>query len=188
MEKGTFQEKVKKIVSQRNIFALAVIALSLAVFQMSLLLKNKEERIVVIPTVGNSFWIEKGRVSKEYLKEMGIFLSNLLLTRTPADVLWRNEQILSHVHPSRYTLLKNSLMEEKKEMLQKGSSFLFEIQKSYPREKNLQFILEGIQKIYIEKPGKGAPLVQSKKLRYILSFCCEQGRLFLINIQQEEIQ
>ena len=187
MEIKTFQQKIKTLVSQRNVLVLCVIALSVAVVTLSSALQSREERVIVIPTTGPSFWLEKSRTSKEYLRTIGVFLSDLLLTRTPKDITWKNEQILGHVHPSSFGVLKKALFEEKETMIQSQSTFLFEPTRSYSLEKPLQFIIEGLQKTYMEKMGKSAPLVQSQKLKYTLSFRCEEGRLYLTTITQEKL-
>ncbi len=187
METRTFQAKLKALISQRNVLALGVIALSLAVIQLSFAVRNKEERVVVIPTTGPSFWVEKSRASQQYLQVIGVFLSDLLLTRTPADISWKNDQVLGHAHPRFYNALKKALSEEKETLLQAQSSFVFETTRSYPLENSLQFVVEGNQKTYVAKTGGGGSLVQSQKIKYILSFCCEEGRLYLNHISQEKI-
>ena len=187
METRTFQDKLKALIFQRNVLALCVIALSIAVIKLSFAVQSKEERVVIIPTTGPSFWVEKSRTSKEYLSVIGVFLSDLLLTRTPADIAWKNEQVLCHAHPSFYSHLKKALTEEKEKVVQTQSTFLFETARSYPIGKNLQFVIEGVQKTYIEKTGKNGPLIQSQKIKYILSFQCEEGRLYLNNISQEKV-
>lgn len=187
METRIFQDKLKALISQRNVLALCVIALSIAVITLSIAVQSKEERVVIIPTTGPSFWVEKSRTSREYLHVIGTFLCDLLLTRTPADITWKNEQVLCHAHPSFYGPLKKVLLEEKEKMIQTQSTFLFETTRSYSYDQKLQFVIEGIQRTYIEKTGKSAPLIQAKKIKYILSFRCEEGRLYLNHISQEQV-
>ena len=187
METKTFQDKLKALISQRNILVLCVVALSIVAVKLSFCLQDKEERVVIIPTTGPSFWVEKSRTSKEYVNVIGTFLSDLLLTRTPKDIIWKNEQVLCHAHPSFYSQLKKALSVEKEKMVEAQSTFLFEAIRSYPIEKKLQFVIEGVQKTYIEKTGKGAPLIQSQKIKYTLSFRCEEGRLYLNSISQENL-
>jgi len=157
------------------------------VIKLSFVLQSKEQRVIIIPTTGPSFWVEKSRTSKEYLSVIETFLSDLLLTRTPADIAWKNEQILGHTHPSSYSRLKKALSEEKEKIIQNQSTFLFEPLRSYSSDKNLTFTIEGLQKIYIEKPGSKENLLQSQKLKYTLAFRCEEGRLYLTTITQEKL-
>jgi len=186
METKTFQAKLKTLLSQRNTLAICMLALSLAVIKLSFAIQNKEQRVIIIPTTGPSFWVEKSRTSKEYLNVMGTYLSDLLLTRTPSDIAWKNEQILCHAHPSSYSRLKKALAEEKEKVAQNPSTFLFEPIRSYSSDKNHTFIIEGTQKTYIEKPGSKENLLQSQKLKYTLSFRCEEGRLYLTTVTQEK--
>jgi len=187
METKRFQAKLRQLLSQRNCLAICVIALSAALFKMSAALQKQEERVVIIPTTGPSFWVEKSRTSNEYLSVMGTFLSDLLLTRSPLDSGWKNEQILSHAYPTVYTSLKKSLSEERELILKNQSSFLFERGRSYVNERQLQFVVEGAQRTYIEKPESRAALVQVEPLKYTLSFCCEEGRLYLTHIAQDKL-
>ncbi|MBF5060078.1 TraE/TraK family type IV conjugative transfer system protein [Candidatus Neptunochlamydia vexilliferae] len=187
METKTFQKKLKTLASQRNVLALCIIALSLAVIKLSFAIQNKEERVVIIPTTGPSFWVEKSRTSKEYLNVIGTYLSDLLLTRTPSDISWKNQQILCHAHPSAYVTLKKALLKEKETLTQDQATFVFKPIRSYASDRNLTFVIEGIQKTYIEKPESKETLLHSQKLKYTLSFRCEEGRLYLTTVTQEKL-
>lgn len=186
MEKKTFQNKLSFLLSQRNALALCVLALSIAVVMLSVSMQNKEERVVVIPTTGPSFWVEKSRTSEEYLRVIGVFLTDLLLTRTPGDVTWKNDQVLGHAHPQFYSQLKKALNQEKEKIVQNQSTLFFEATHFFLRHP-LECVVEGKQKVFIETAGKNACLVHTKNLRYILSFRQEEGRLYLTNLRREEL-
>lgn len=106
MDNSILKKGTEKLVAQRNCFLFFSAALSIAVILLSVLLFFKNERIVVVPTTGSSFWIEDERVSSGYLEKMGLFLSDLLLNRTPSDVEKKNQIILEYVHP---TFIKRSV-------------------------------------------------------------------------------
>ena len=109
MDNGILETNIKKLVSLKNCFFLFSCILSLAVVLLTILLFSKRERVVIVPTVGSSYWIEEGNVSSSYIEKMGLFLSDLLLNRTPSDVEKKNQIILEYVHPSFYHEIKKSL-------------------------------------------------------------------------------
>ena len=93
METQFFLKKVKRVISQRNLLLCLVIFLSISLWKVSSAFHSKEERIVIIPPVGEEFWIGKNSISLEYLKRMGVFLSAFLVDRSALDINWKNEKI-----------------------------------------------------------------------------------------------
>ncbi len=187
MEHNTFQSNIAKIAGQRNTFLLFSLLLSCAVILLASLLCLKKERIVILPTGGSSFWIEDARASGSYIEKMGIFLSDLLLNRSPADVEKRNTLILQHVHPKAYHEIKKILLREQESILRGCQSFYFILEKSEAHEKECAFIAEGEFLTIIGKQGKESSLFQKNKQRYTLRFSCEQGKLLLTSLTKEEV-
>jgi len=183
MERGFFQEKLKKLVKQRNALLVPLVAMSLSVIFLSSALKNKEERIVIVPTGGTSFWVEKNRCCSEYLKNFGLYLSGFLFSKEKASASLKNKELLSHVHPYQKHLFKKILEEEMIRIEKEGISFSFEIEKYFSNEKPLSFTCEGIQKTYLPK-GDGSSSTE-EKTRYTLSFQMEGGKIFLTHVQKE---
>lgn len=180
-----FQRKLEDLLGQRNVYSLVLVALSAALIAQSVALYRSEQRLVIVPTTGPSFWIEETNVSEQYLKDFGNYMSHLLLTRTPKDVSQKNDIILKHVHPSSLNSIQMALVEEQKEITKNKSSFLFESQIAQAIEKKLQFKIQGIQKTYLDRGSRAATLLEKKKKKYVLSFICEGGRLYLKAIKQE---
>ncbi|HSX38487.1 MAG TPA: type IV conjugative transfer system protein TraE [Chlamydiales bacterium] len=187
MDSTILQKNINKISRQRNSFILFSIILSVSVLFLSLLLFTKRERIVVIPTNGASFWIEEGKVSSGYIEKMGLFLSDLLLNRSPADVEKRNSIILQHVHPSSYHDIRKLLLLEQASILKSDQSFYFHIHKNFSDVNQSDFVIEGECFAVVGKEGKETSIIQKNKKKYTLRFSCENGRLWLVSVKKEEI-
>lgn len=183
MEKDFFQTKLKKLVQQRNTLLVPLVALSFAVIFLSSALKGKEERVVIVPTAGVSFWVEKSHCSPEYLRSFGLYLSNLLFSKDKNSAPFKNNELLSHIHPQQKQHFQRVLEEELMRMEKEGLSFAFEIESAEVHEKKQLFSCTGTQKTYFPK-GDGASS-QLERIRYTLSFHMEGGKLFLTHFQKD---
>lgn len=183
MEKDFFQDKLKKLVQQRNTLLVPLVALSFAVIFLSSALKGKEERVVIVPTTGVPFWIEKACCSPEYLRSFGLYLSNLLFSKDKNSAPFKNNELLSHIHPQQKHHFQRVLEEEMMRMEKEDLSFAFEIESVEIQEKKQLFSCIGTQKTYLPK-GDGASS-EIKKVRYTLSFHMEGGKLFLTHFQKD---
>ena len=186
MDQNVSKHHVNKLVGQRNYFLFFSGVLSIAVVLLSCLLLFKKERIVIVPTSGMSYWIEEGKVSSGYVEKMGLFLSDLLLNRSPADVEKRNEIILQHVHPSAFHEMRKLLQQEQKSILQGDQAFFFRSEKSFIDMKSLSFVIEGGSYAAIGKEGKDPSFTQQHRKKYTLRFTCENGKLYLTSLKKEE--
>ena len=77
----------------------------------ALFLKN-ERTILVPPHITKTLWVEGGTVSKEYLEEMGLYISKLLLDLSPTGFSYNHETLLKYAAPEAYGALKKQLMED----------------------------------------------------------------------------
>jgi len=62
--------------------------------------------VVVPPSINKSFWVERDRVSSEYLEQMGSFIAWLILDVTPSSVDWKREILLGYVLPDQHGAMK----------------------------------------------------------------------------------
>ncbi len=182
MDTSFLKQNLKKIVGQRNIFLVFSLVLSLCVVLLSCLLLGKKERIVILPTSGGTFWVEGEKVSQGYAEKMGIFLSDMLLNRSPADVDRRNEILLEHVDPSSFHELRKLLLLERDGIVKADQSFFFQPQMSFAS--NDSFVIEGESFLLVGKEGKA---MQKGRKKYTLRFSCKNGRLFLKSISKEDV-
>lgn len=187
MDVKNLSSSIKKLVVQRNIFLLFSMILSCAVVLLTVLQFFKNERIVIIPTAGSSFWVEKSKVSSSYLDSMGVFLSDLLLNRSPADAEWKNKAILEHVHPAFYHEIRKQLLQDKKRILEQEQTFVFRAQTSSSNMANYTFVLEGEFLVFIGRQGDKPVCAQAEKRKYTLGFQCQNGKLLLVSLKKEVI-
>ena len=186
MDSMVFKQNMSKLLGQRNSFLFLATILCITTALLSTLLFFKKERVVIVPTNGASFWIEDGRASNLYVEKMGIFLSDLLLNRSPADVVKRNQIILEHVHPSSYHEIRRQLQQEQSNILKSGQSFFFRSDRAYVDAKNA-FVVEGEFFVLVGKDGQAPYCSQKDRKKYTLRFHCENGKLLLTSLNKEEV-
>jgi len=187
MDRATLDSKNQKVVTQRNIFLFFSIILSIAIVLLSCLLFLKKERIVVIPTVGPTLWIEEAKSSDTYLEKFGSYMADLLLTRTPADVDRKNKIILEYVHPSFYHEAKKQLYQDRETIIKSDQSLLFRPARSYIDPLNQTYILEGDLLVFIGKTGEKPSCAQTERKRFTFVFRCQGGKLLLKSLKRENL-
>jgi type IV conjugative transfer system protein TraE len=187
MDQNQLKSHLAKLVGQRNVFLFFSAILSFAVILLTILLFSKKERIVIEPTNGApSYWIEEGRASSGYVEKMGLFLSDLILNRSPADVETRNQIILRHVHPSAYHEMRKLLLQEQETILKGDQSYFFQTGKNYVDMEKNAFVIEGEFFIMVGKNGKAPAYTHQAPNKYTLRFSSENGKLLLTSLKKEE--
>ncbi len=187
MDRQTKQENTARLAGRKNAFLFFSVLLSVVVLLQALLLFTKKERVVVVPTSGPSYWIEDQRASSAYLEKMGIFLSDLLLNRSSADVGERNRILLQYVHPASYSEFKRQLAEEEAAILKGGQAFFFRTLNSSVDPAKSSFLIRGESDVWVEKEGAGSFAIQKQEKQYTLRFKCEHGKLMLESLKQEAV-
>lgn len=107
------QQDMAKFLQQRNVitFICAVQTVSMAILIIALALKS--ERTILMPIENRKpMHFQGNQVSKEYLEELGLYFSKLLLDITPSSFPHNHEQILKYVAPEAYGELKKQLMRD----------------------------------------------------------------------------
>jgi type IV conjugative transfer system protein TraE len=186
MDQTVLKKNLNKISGQRNGFLFFSIILSIVVLILSLLLFTKKERIVIVPTSGTSFWIEEGKASSGYIEKMGLFLSDLLLNRSPVDVEKRNGIILQYVHPASYHEIRKHLLQEQESLLKGDQSYYFHAEKNYADAEQNAFTLVGDFVVVTGKEGRSSSVSQTGRKKFTLKFACESGKLLLKSLKKEE--
>lgn len=187
MDIASLKINLHKILAQRNIFMFFSVLLTGAVILLSCLLLTRKERIIILPTVGPSLWVEESSVSDTYLEKLGTYLGDLLLTRTPSDVDRKNHMILEHVHPSFYHEAKRQLFLEKETIISADQTLLFRPARTFIDPVKQAYILEGELLVFIGKIGDSPSCAQSEKKRFTLQFNCERSKLSLTSLKQESL-
>lgn len=187
MDIAILKVNLHKVMAQRNVFLFFSVLLTVAVILLSCLLFMKKERIVIIPTVGPSLWIEEAQVSDIYLEKMGSYLADLLLTRTPSDVERKNRTLLEYVHPSFYQEVRKQLSQEKNKIITSNQTLLFRPIRSFLDAGRYIYTIEGELLIFVGKMGDSPSVAQSSKKRFIFEFQCVRGKLLLKSLKQEDL-
>ncbi|MDN3505449.1 MAG: TraE/TraK family type IV conjugative transfer system protein [Rhabdochlamydiaceae bacterium] len=177
----------KRVVHQRNIFFLFSSILLVVVCIETVMLSARKEKIVIVPTNGHSYWINGDNVSDSYIDGMGTFLTDLLLNKSPADVSWKMQKILQHVHPNYYHKVKKKLSEEKELINKQGQSYVFRPTRSHIDRTNKLFFIEGTSFLYIGQEGKMSSCAHQRNVEIVLKFESQNGHLLLTSLKQKEL-
>lgn len=151
---------------QRNAFLAISFCLAVSLIAISFFLFFKQERIVVVPqNLEKAIWVQGSRVSPSYLEQQALFLSQLLLNKTPQTVKEQNLQLLRFASPEFFGDLKEKLEQEQKKILEQGSSFVFFLKSSEVFPEKMQVNLTGERQVYL-----GGQMVSRSQETCILSF------------------
>lgn len=113
MDAQFLQQNVIKLLSQRKKLLGLTGLLLLSNFLLVISLICKKERIILVPPhIHKTLWIEGDTVSKEYLEEMGAYLSKLLLDISPMSFPYNHETLLKYATPEAYGNLKQQLLKD----------------------------------------------------------------------------
>ncbi|MBP6951570.1 MAG: type IV conjugative transfer system protein TraE [Alphaproteobacteria bacterium] len=113
MKAEFLHHNILKLISQRNAWIGISTLMAMSTVLLSTALFIKSERIILVPPhITKTLWVEGGTVSKEYLEEMGIYVSKLLLDLSPTSFAYNHETLLKYATPESYGALKKQLMDD----------------------------------------------------------------------------
>lgn len=187
MDTTSFNHKISKVKAERRLFLTLSFILAISLILLTLLLCFKKERIVILPSQGPSLWVEEGRVSETYLEQVGAYLSDLFLTRTPSDVDYKNKILLQHVDPSFYHELNKMLFQEKEEITASSKTLLFTTSRAWVDVTCSSYTIEGELTTFIRQAGRDLKVAETSHKRFTFIFSCQRGRLLLKTLQQEQL-
>jgi len=126
MNPAVLHQQTKSLFIQRN--CLFVIASLLLVSNFCLAvttLMHKEKTILVPATLSKDVAINGDHFSLEYLEEMTLFFSDLLLDLTPDNIAYKSAVALKYIHPSHYHELKEYFKTEEERFKKYGLTTKF---------------------------------------------------------------
>lgn len=183
MKLSTLTQHLHTVLKQRNMLFPIVLLLGVSQVLLIFLLFWKDYRTIFVPPVlDKPFSIQGSSYSASYYEQMGIFLANLLLTKTAATASQQHEVLFKYVEPELLGVFKRDLMEEV-EMLQKDSAgYVF-----YPTETRVNLgthsvLLKGERHTFV-----GAHRVDVSKEAYRLTFIQRGHLLYLRYFQKETV-
>lgn len=175
-----FKLSLDSLKKQKHWLALGCLCLTVTNFIQSVLLFQHSERVVIVPPdIPKTFWIEKNKVSSEYLEAMSIFVVNLLLDVSPSNIEFSQQQLLKYISPGFYTQMKERLHEESERIKREGITTYFKIQKLKVKE-NMEVNIEGILTSFV-----GGDKVNEEKQNYKIGWDFEGGRISLLRFERE---
>lgn len=173
---------LRSLTIQRNICLSMVFILLLISLVVSFLLLTKSERVIVIPAVvEKEFWVEGSFVSPSYLEQMGCFVGDLLLTRSPASADMQLTILMRQVDPVFSPILTNKLIEELAKLKKDNASYVFFRTRVIVDPQHQRVTLSGDRQLLL-----GEKVLSTSHESYRLSFNNFGGRLLLTSIERVE--
>ncbi len=173
---------IRSLTVQRNISLAIVFFVLLLALILSALLFRKTERVIVIPaTLEKEFWVEGLAVSPTYLEQMGCFVGDLLLTRSPASADMQLTILMRQVDPAFASILSSKLASELDKLKKDNASYVFFRTKVIVSPQNNSVILEGDRTLLL-----GDKALSTVRESYRLGFTNFGGRLLLASIERGE--
>lgn len=175
MNSEFYKENIGLLKFQRNVFLSLCLFLAVTSSILSIFLFQKSDRVVIVPpVVEKSFWIDANQVSATYLEQFGLFLGQLILTKSPQTSKPQRETVMKHTSPEYAGVLNKKLLEEEQMLFTQNASYVFFPVDIIVDYENLQVNLIGERTTYVS--GKA---VSTVKEGYRIGFNSKGARLLL---------
>lgn len=115
MDNNHYVARVAQAVDlKRMVIALLMSSLALnALFGWGLVqlatAQNLNVKVSVPPTLEKSFWVTRDQASQEWIEQMGLFVTQLMLNVTPASVQYQGRMVLDMVSPQAHGAIKKQI-------------------------------------------------------------------------------
>lgn len=175
------ENTLRGLTVQRNVFITIIFILLTANLLLGILVFKKTERIIVLPAViEKAFWVEGGGgVSASYLEQMGSFVGDLLLTRSPSSADMQLNILMRQTAPGFAPLLSSRLESELLKLKKDNASYVFFKTKMTVDPQKLSVLLEGDRVLFL-----GDKVLSTLHEKYTLTFLNFGGRLLLTSIER----
>lgn len=182
MKKEIFEKSLDRAILERNLLIITTICLSFSICILGGFLFMKSNRVVVVPPiVEKSFWIDGNHVSPSYIEQFGVFIADLLLTKSMQSFSTKRNIVLRHTDPIFTDQLRKKLYEEEALLKKQNASYVFHPKSVKVNPDEMSFIIGGERLIYINGNA-----TSNKKENYKLQFSSSGGRLLLSSITFKE--
>jgi len=112
MRLSKFLEKWENCLRENTFLKIAIFLLALALI-VNGQLKRPVRVIVVPPEVKKSFWVEKNKVSPEYLEQLAIFLVTFNANYSPSSIDYNIKTLRQYITPKAYAKIEQDLLVQK---------------------------------------------------------------------------
>lgn len=176
MNVQTLTKNLATAKKQRNLAIFGCLVFAGASVATSMVALAKKDRIITVPTTVDSYVIEKGRVSDNYLISMTRDVSNLFLNRHPYDSDYFETNVLRIVHPSTHEKIKGVLSKD-----EENNQYLSGIRNWLPqniciiRDKNISEVSGTIQ-TYVN-----GTMVAERNIKQFFKWQLDGTRLWLVS-------
>lgn len=133
---------------------------------------------LIPPTINKTFWVEDERVSPEYLQQMGQYLIQLALNRSPANAETQIKQLLQYVAPSSYGELEKQLLAEVSRQKEDRVSTIYYANNVSVSQDRQAVLFEGTLNTWIADK-----LIKQELKRYIIKFGYA-GKVYIQEIKE----
>lgn len=175
-----FQENILDLRIQRN--GLAILASLLLVNNLILsgaVFYKRERTILVPPRISKPFWVQGNVVSKEYLTEMGAYISKLFLDLSPSSIPYNHSLLLTYATPEAYGALKKQLIKEADEYTKLQLSTHFKPSEITPNPETLNVTIKGTMSSYV-----GGKHIRDSQETVVIRFTQRDAGLLLESVLQ----
>lgn len=183
-----FKNRLDKYIYENISFRIITVVLSIMIMYLVYVIisRTDSQKVVFMPPkiVNQEFWIAGNQVSKQYLHEMGQFVSFNLLNITRENANNNIENILTLVDPNFYQQLKTNLLMQTDYITANSISRTFFVSSIDADTKGLIKVHGVIKDIISDK------VVRSENIILSINYMIEHGRFFIngINIENPNQQ
>lgn len=182
MKKDFLEKTTQYLQFQRNIFAALSILLAASLVCLSVFLFFKSERIIIVPPViEKEFWVEGDKIAPTYLEQYGLFLAQLLLSKSAHSASNQRAILLRHTDPRFSEMLNQKLLEEEHLLQKQNSAYTFFPHTIQVNSKTNEVVIEGDRIFYMLDKQ-----ISNEREGYILSFNYTGSRLLLSGLTSKE--
>lgn len=179
------QDLIKELEARTGIKKLVwaiIISLILIIFMLTIIAFSRKtivQTILVPPQIQRTMTISNNEYSKEYLEEIGAYLTSLLLNATPETVEYQHQLLLKYVSPKYRDALNAELKLTERYIKKNNISTYFTTRKGAADPKDGTLTIDGVFKVSV---GKKITETQNKK--FLISFNNDEGKLSLVSIKE----
>lgn len=152
---------------------LVVVALSIALAKAD----RTHRETLIPPSVSKTFWIDDDKVSPSYLEQMGQYLIQLALNRSPGNAEGQINELLKYVAPSSYPELQKQLIAEVTRQKEDRVSTVYYPTNVSVSEGRQSVLFEGVLNTWISDK-----LIKQEQKRYLIIFAF-QGKVYIKEIK-----
>lgn len=150
-----------------------IVILLLLLSTMAIIAFGKEDKTIIIPPeIDKTFWVKSSSVSSEYIEEMALFFTSLVLNVSPANVDYQHEAFLKYVDPQKYGAIKTRLTTIRNRIKRDGISKSFTA--AEPEIEGSNVIIRGKTRIYV-----GSQETRLLEKAYKVVFTIKKGKIYV---------